>query len=84
MNETAPDMMTADVMLDTIGHYCPMPIIFTAKKIKQMQAGQVLLVLSGDPGVKKDMEAWCHNTGHDCLRIEIAGGIYRCYVRKAH
>ena len=42
MNETA---FVADVTLDTLGQYCPMPIIFTAKKIKQMQVGQLLLVL---------------------------------------
>lgn len=77
-------VLTVDATLDTIGQYCPMPIIFTAKKIKQMQAGQVLLVLSSDPGVKKDMEAWCHNSGHDCLRIEVEDRLYKCYVRKVH
>jgi len=29
-------MIQADVKLDTLGYFCPMPIIMTSKKIKEL------------------------------------------------
>ena len=29
-------MIQADVKLDTLGYFCPMPIILTSKKIKEL------------------------------------------------
>jgi TusA-related sulfurtransferase len=50
-------MIQADVKLDTLGYFCPMPIIMTLKKIKELKLGQVLEVVSDDEGIKKDMPA---------------------------
>jgi len=74
--------MKADVILDTLGLYCPMPIVKTAKKIKDLKIGQVLKVISDDEGIKEDMPAWCKRTGNEFLRIEEGEGEYRVYVRK--
>ena len=40
-----------DRSLDTLGLYCPIPIIKTAEAIGEMEPGQVLEVLSDDPGI---------------------------------
>ncbi len=74
--------MKADAILDTLGLYCPMPIVKTAKKIKDLKIGQVLEVISDDEGIKEDMPAWCKRTGNEFLRIEEGEGEYRVYVRK--
>ena len=74
--------MNADHTLDCIGLYCPMPIVKTAQKIKEMKSGEILEVLSDDTGIKKDMPAWCNVTGNECLSIEEEGGQYKAYVRK--
>jgi len=74
--------MKADAILDTLGLYCPMPIVKTAKKIKDLKIGQVLEVTSDDEGIKEDMPAWCKRTGNEFLRIEEGEGEYRVYVRK--
>lgn len=74
--------MKADAILDTLGLYCPMPIVKTAKKIKDLKIGQVLEVVSDDEGIKEDMPAWCRRTGNEFLRIEEGEGEYRVYVRK--
>ena len=74
--------MKADATLDTLGLYCPMPIVKTAKKIKDLKIGQVLEVVSDDEGIKEDMPAWCRRTGNEFLRIEEGEGEYRVYVRK--
>ncbi|GAI26268.1 unnamed protein product [marine sediment metagenome] len=74
--------MKTDAILDTLGLYCPMPIVKTAEKIKDLKIGQVLEVISDDEGIKEDMPAWCRRTGNEFLKIEEGEGEYRVYVRK--
>lgn len=76
--------MKADKTLDCMGLYCPMPIVKTAAKIKELKVGEVLEVVSDDVGIKQDMPAWCEATGHECLAIERSGDEIKCYVKKAH
>jgi len=72
----------ADATLDCLGLYCPMPIINTSDKMKDLQIGQVLEVLSDDKGIKTDMPAWCEATGNEFLGYEENDREYRTYVRK--
>ena len=74
--------MKADMTLDCFGLLCPMPIIQTAKKIKELKVGQVLEVLSTDEGIKTDMPAWCKTTGQEYLGVEEKEGEYKAYVKK--
>ena len=76
--------MKADQSLDCIGLYCPMPIVNTADKIRELKTGEVLEVIADDRGIKYDMPAWCEATGHEFLGIEEAAGEIKVYVRKAH
>ena len=75
--------MKADIQVDCIGLFCPMPIVNTAKKIKEMQAGQVLEVIADDEGIKQDMPNWAKMTGNDFLGIEEENGRYHVFVRKS-
>ncbi len=74
--------MNADVTLDCFGLLCPMPIIETAKKLKELQPGQILEVISTDPGIKEDMPSWCRMTGQEFLGAEEEGELIKVYVRK--
>ena len=74
--------MKANATLDAIGLYCPMPIVKTAQKMKEMDVGQILEVIADDIGIKKDMPAWCKKTGNEFLGIEEEDGQYKVYVRK--
>ncbi len=72
-----------DATLDTFGRLCPVPIIMTAKRIKTLDAGQVLAVLSDDHGILEDMPLWCRSSRNDLVAIEeIAPGEWRALVRK--
>ncbi|MBX3300957.1 MAG: sulfurtransferase TusA family protein [Nitrospira sp.] len=79
-------MAHADVKLDALGLFCPMPIILTAKKIKELAVGQVLEVISDDEGIKKDMPAWCQTTEHELVGFEeeliASKQAYKAFVRK--
>jgi tRNA 2-thiouridine synthesizing protein A len=74
--------MNADVKLDCFGLLCPMPIIATAKKMKELKLGQVLEVAATDEGIKTDMPAWCKATGQEFLGSEEKDGECRVFVRK--
>jgi len=75
--------MKADQTLDCIGLYCPMPIVKTAQRIRELEPGEVLEVLSDDIGIKSDMPAWAEKTGNEFLGAEEEGGEIKVYVRKA-
>jgi TusA-related sulfurtransferase len=79
-------MIQANVKLDTLGYFCPMPIILTSKKIKELALGQVLEVWSDDEGIKQDMPAWCQQTGHEMVGLEEEQAqskrIYKAFVKK--
>lgn len=74
--------MQADKSIDCFGLMCPMPIIKTAKTVKEMKIGQVLEVIATDKGIKQDMPAWCKTTGNECLAIEDKGEEIKVYVKK--
>jgi len=46
---------------------CPLPVIRTQDKVKQLQTGDQLEVVCTDPGVLHDIPAWCRINGHKVL-----------------
>jgi len=71
-----------DDLLDTVGLYCPVPIIRTAARIRGMERGQVLEVLSDDRVILIDMPAWCHSASHEYLGQFEEQGELHLFVRK--
>ena len=71
-----------DMVQDSIGQLCPMPIAFMAKNMKKLEAGQVLEIRADDEGAHSDIPAWCEQTGNEFLGKEPAGDYIRYYVRK--
>jgi TusA-related sulfurtransferase len=59
--------MESDKTLDTRGLNCPMPILKTKKTLADMAPGEVLTVLSTDPGSMRDFQAFCRQTGNELI-----------------
>lgn len=55
--------------LDAKGLLCPMPVIRAQDRIAELQPGDILDVVSTDPGAKNDVPAWCRINGHEVLGI---------------
>ena len=53
--------------LDTRGLNCPLPILKAKKALSEMQAGELLRVVSTDPGSNRDFQAFARQTGHELL-----------------
>jgi tRNA 2-thiouridine synthesizing protein A len=75
--------MTPDATLDCYGLLCPMPIVRTAQKLREMKVGETLEVISTDPGIEADMPAWCRTTGQEFMGLAREGEIIKVYIRKA-
>ena len=50
--------------LDAQRMLCPMPVIRTQDRIKELNPGDRLKVICTDPGAKNDIPAWCRINGH--------------------
>lgn len=74
--------MKCDDTLDTRGLSCPMPIIATKKAIAQMTDGQVLTVLTSDPGSLTDMTSFCQVTGNELLIAQGSDDSFEFTIRK--
>ncbi len=70
--------------LDNSGLSCPMPVVKTKKAIKELEVGDVLEMISTDPGSIPDMEAWARQTGHELLEAHDEGDKYRFLIKKTH
>ena len=49
---------------------CPLPVIRTQDKVKQLQPGDILEVVGTDPGIMQDIPAWCRINGHQVLETK--------------
>lgn len=77
------DAIVADKVLDTSGMSCPMPLLKTKKTLSEMTPGQVLEVISTDPGSQKDIPRFADKGDNSLLdRVASEGGVYRYYIRK--
>lgn len=77
------ESIKADQVLDVKGLKCPVPVLKTKIAFKNMKPGEILEVVSTDPGSKKDMPAWAEKTGNLLLGSkEDDGGSFRFYLQK--
>jgi TusA-related sulfurtransferase len=68
--------------VDARGSACPGPILEAKKGIGKVKVGDILEILSGDPGTRSDIPAWAGKVGHDFLGIVESTGYDKLYVRR--
>jgi tRNA 2-thiouridine synthesizing protein A len=59
--------MQAQKELDTRGLNCPLPILKAKKALADMVSGDVLRVVSTDPGSVRDFQAFARQTGNELV-----------------
>ena len=65
--------MQIDKEIDTRGLNCPLPILKAKKALAEMLSGQLLRVVSTDPGSTRDFQAFSRQTGNDLVEQQTAG-----------
>jgi TusA-related sulfurtransferase len=59
--------MQAQKEIDTRGRNCPLPILKAKKALADMSSGDVLKVISTDPGSVRDFQAFARQTGNELV-----------------
>ena len=72
-----------DQKLDARGLLCPMPIVKTAKAMKELAPGAVLKLTATDRGSITDVPAWAETTGNELLEWHEEGDAFVFLIRKA-
>lgn len=60
-------MSATDDRLDAMGLLCPLPVIRTQDRVRDLEPGSRLEILATDPGARHDIRAWCRVHGHEYL-----------------
>jgi tRNA 2-thiouridine synthesizing protein A len=69
-------------VLDCKGLPCPMPIVKISQEIPKVAIGDVVEVLTTDPGSIADFPAWAKTTGHAVLAINQEPGLIHVFVKR--
>ena len=67
---------------DASGLACPLPIVKTKKALADMGSGQVLRILSTDPGSVKDFAAFAKQTGNELLSTAEHGKEFEFFIKR--
>lgn len=72
----------ADKVLDAKGLNCPLPILKAKKALAEMASGEVLKVVSTDPGSARDFQAFARQTGNELVSQDTANGEFIHLLRR--
>jgi tRNA 2-thiouridine synthesizing protein A len=73
----------ADVRLDAVGQDCATLTPIVAARMRQLQTGQVLEVVSDDPTSRTGLAAWSRLTGNALIAsLDVGAGETHYYLRR--
>ena len=68
--------------VDARGLNCPLPILKAKKALAELQSGQLLKVLSTDPGALRDFQAFAKQTGNELVEQSSEGELTTHVLRR--
>jgi len=74
--------MSTSIDLDTRGLNCPLPILKTKKALADMASGDILRVVSTDPGSVRDFQAFARQTGNELVEQQTAGADFIHLIKR--
>jgi tRNA 2-thiouridine synthesizing protein A len=74
--------MTTPQELDTRGLNCPLPILKAKKALAGLASGELLRVVSTDPGSLRDFQAFARQTGNELVEQQTVGGEFVHLLRR--
>lgn len=69
-------------MLDARGLLCPLPVLKLRKRLKALQAGEVMELWADDPAAVVDVQHYCAEAGQDFLGMAERDGYNAFTIRK--
>ena len=71
-----------DREVDARGLNCPLPILKAKKALAELSSGQVLKVVSTDPGSLRDFQAFARQTGNEMIGQDEAGRSWTFFLKR--
>lgn len=72
-----------ELVLDTRGLSCPLPVLKARKRLAGMAPGQRLRVLASDPKAPGDFRLYCAESGHVLVEERLEGADFVLVVERA-
>jgi tRNA 2-thiouridine synthesizing protein A len=76
------DAVSFDREVDARGLNCPLPILKAKKALAELGSGQVLKVVSTDPGALRDFQAFARQTGNQMVGQSEADKIWTFFLKR--
>jgi tRNA 2-thiouridine synthesizing protein A len=76
------ELTAFNLEVDASGLNCPLPILNAKKALAALESGQVLKLISTDPGAARDFEAFARQTGNELLAQEASGAAWAFYLKR--
>ena len=73
-----PDALVYDLK----GLKCPLPVMKTRKRMRQLAPGALISVETTDPLAVIDIPHFCHEDGHILVESDATSGGHRFLIRK--
>lgn len=73
---------TAQHRLDALGLRCPEPVMMVRKTVRQMAAGETLLIIADDPATTRDIPSFCEFMDHTLMASETTQTPYQYLIKK--
>ncbi|MDC1527569.1 sulfurtransferase TusA [Gammaproteobacteria bacterium] len=80
---TSENSNSTEHLLDAKGLFCPEPVMLLHKKIREINDGEVLVLVATDPSTTRDVPKFCHFLGHELLSTAENDKVYRYSIRKS-
>jgi tRNA 2-thiouridine synthesizing protein A len=74
--------MTEPITIDVRGLKCPLPVLKTERRMRDLPAGTRLLVLATDPMASIDLPHFCNENGHRLIASRREGEALRFEIEK--
>ena len=68
--------------IDCKGLSCPLPILKTKIALDQISRGEILKIITTDPGSVNDIASWSNTTGHELISSNEENGTFTYLIRK--
>ncbi len=72
----------AEYELDCLGEACPLPLVKAENKLKEMEIGDIVIVLIDHSCAMKNVPEWARKEGHNVEIEEVDDGEWECVIEK--
>lgn len=69
-------------LIDARANESPIPLMELIRELKKTQVGDVVHLLSDDPGSARDIPTWVKKMGHELLYMQKGKNYWKIAVRK--